>query len=1409
MKRPINIFQTIRLIQEFSADGNNKTNQEQRSYLAALKSQLLKLEADIQESVVAYTRKQQAKAVEASDEAAESLAERFKATKDELVDALLRVKKFEVAESANGETKYSGLLKSIEFQLNGFIKLLEQHMADPVRIKSSIERHRRLHQLAKSVGAVTIETNQSFDPLAGGTIDGDTVKGTSGICGGLVIEWGKQCVRQGTPAYPIIGLNRVLRKQSSQGERRRKYMIPTESGAISTATINYSHAFAALNDNYPYYIIIENVESAHALGFRVRADKTIEFFDPNFGYFFFETLPAFTFWFESFMLSYKLSGFPSDKITFYQFKSASAVQERIFPERIEYDKGIMRVSHRARKEILSNAAMNDTAAILEKLSSDLDPMTTQPHIEQLKRVVQSHYDYYAQLKKVGWVQEVFNELLFVLNLFLERDETEGVDASGPLDIPIAKVRSNEQAMAFLGALKAKVSDEQLTQKFDFNGDAHNEFIREKNKIQRLVSALRAKFNSVCTQIDEIKKEESGTIQRHVELNALKRQRDFLQMTIAAIRKANVMNKLSAVQSGLIGTEYTILDAKKEIIAVLPNFYEQTEGQSTEAIIHGFVDDIVNKHIRPIEDTEYRQLESLRYLLSQSYRRLGERSVTRYRAGTLDYFREEQHHIFQQSIIEMVMTEVNAFMQVIERAEGRPEISESPFVHFPALTRAWLMSLQPIDGNLQSSEVVALERMLVKVPPRKYYPDAAEYQVLNSLYVLLNAKTAGSLTQIINDQCQIAMGQQAKLTAQYQKLKVILFLEMDRVREKIRMSVDYMESTYYSPRDIHADIRMILGGAVTSEQALADDAASLIDNKFKEIGYYKFVMELLMESVSSRIPVAESASHMASLQAEKQSPYYTEEQVAALRPLLADFEFMSKRFETNQIELSDLQAYLAKKDFAFNEFFQLSPSEQTISISQALDEYLDRKIGPAIVPTKSEAEIAAEGAAEKAAAEKAAAEEAAAEKAAAQKAQAERVAAQLAAAEQAISDKIGAQERQVQSIIGFLTTEARLSEALIDSTQDLGEIFDPSYVDLCDRERDYFSTVCYQQFIESKLASLTKPEADLASKLVIIDSLPGYIQSCAEGEGADGGKARDAAREQLTSDLFSKATDLVSQQRRVKVGIIIHKLNAILQEQNNLYLDKPRVTNDISRMLAALKYFTNDSAQTAEQSALFLRKEYSKDIAHELNLCLGIRLFHDDGSQVDDDELTERLTDYIHFLAVRSVSLDGFSLPAEVSVSPSAHASAFFSGAAAASPKEQILASLSREDRVRLLELNYYRQQLNHLSHDLRLLAEMKSVFGEQASENKISPSLLCSKAVFYQKTTQKLTEIIRVLDKNVNDRLQRFIGVLDRANLLLVLDESESHDGDIDLVTLSGTQSKMTEDSYFSASGQSPSLLLC
>lgn len=187
-----------------------------------------------------------------------------------------------------------------------------------------------LSSLCKSLGGIFIAIGQRSLPTAGAESDWDgNIEPSTGICAGMVIDWSKQVVENGTPHYPITSNIDVQICQEAQQKIITAHYIA--KGTSPTTTIDTANKLKLLERNYPYFISItnENKTEGHAIGIR-KQSNFIEIFDPNYGYFFFSSIESASCWLNAVLRNYQSCGFPCDTIEFFRHKSTAA-SESSFP----------------------------------------------------------------------------------------------------------------------------------------------------------------------------------------------------------------------------------------------------------------------------------------------------------------------------------------------------------------------------------------------------------------------------------------------------------------------------------------------------------------------------------------------------------------------------------------------------------------------------------------------------------------------------------------------------------------------------------------------------------------------------------------------------------------------------------------------------------------------------------------------------------------------------------------------------------------------------------------------------------------------------------------------------------------------------------------------------------------------
>lgn len=199
-----------------------------------------------------------------------------------------------------------------------------------------------VYRLCTILGGVYIRVKQSFDPFMGGTIDdAGTFTPSEGICSGLVTQWAQECIEHGTPQYPNLGIDAVIQQQDDQGNILRDKAAPvSEAYAVDVESVITILSSIAPTDYQPHYIAIIEEDSGHALGIRRRADGTVEFYDPNYGYFFFNNDQAMGQWLDLFLNTYYKNSFCNKELVLMRFKDPAKVLDNYYPSTFTYERAM-------------------------------------------------------------------------------------------------------------------------------------------------------------------------------------------------------------------------------------------------------------------------------------------------------------------------------------------------------------------------------------------------------------------------------------------------------------------------------------------------------------------------------------------------------------------------------------------------------------------------------------------------------------------------------------------------------------------------------------------------------------------------------------------------------------------------------------------------------------------------------------------------------------------------------------------------------------------------------------------------------------------------------------------------------------------------------------------------------------
>lgn len=198
------------------------------------------------------------------------------------------------------------------------LEVITRFVPDDETIQKNLEMN-ALYRLAETIGGTYIQLSQGMLPLTGAERDfsgSSSVKASGGICAGMVIVWGRQCVENGTPSYPVTSTLEALEAQENQKDIEiEEYKNVDNAQVVQTSEMNFCSLIAdGLEPQIPYYVYIRNDTGAHAIGFR-KHENCIEIFDPNLGYFFFPNANVAGMWFSALIATYQVTDFCSDTIS--------------------------------------------------------------------------------------------------------------------------------------------------------------------------------------------------------------------------------------------------------------------------------------------------------------------------------------------------------------------------------------------------------------------------------------------------------------------------------------------------------------------------------------------------------------------------------------------------------------------------------------------------------------------------------------------------------------------------------------------------------------------------------------------------------------------------------------------------------------------------------------------------------------------------------------------------------------------------------------------------------------------------------------------------------------------------------------------------------------------------------------
>lgn len=169
-----------------------------------------------------------------------------------------------------------------------------------------------IQKIAKKFGASYYPLTQSLDPLVGGEKSKDNIIRNKGICGGLVMVWGDEIIKRGKylrlPVGDSITTHKQLTQLSQFEQWHKKAAKEKDKSAVSNFIYKDKISLQGVLANILNYIDSESVylmqtriyndpNDSHILGIRQLPNGNIEFYDPNYGIFVFQSIINFECWF--------------------------------------------------------------------------------------------------------------------------------------------------------------------------------------------------------------------------------------------------------------------------------------------------------------------------------------------------------------------------------------------------------------------------------------------------------------------------------------------------------------------------------------------------------------------------------------------------------------------------------------------------------------------------------------------------------------------------------------------------------------------------------------------------------------------------------------------------------------------------------------------------------------------------------------------------------------------------------------------------------------------------------------------------------------------------------------------------------------------------------------------------------
>lgn len=495
------------------------------------------------------------------------------------------------------------LFNGLETQLEDYKLMTEKRALTDFGIyaKAHYNAFQQPFSLCSALGGVYVSVDQGIDPYLGHIEENSELKDCPGICAGLVYEWIGNCVKEGENKIPLIGVNSVQKKHLNQFEldaqsaTRIIYDIKNFEGFFDTLLESM--------DTRPVNIGITHSDptaSGHAWGLRKRPDGSIEFFDPNSGYFFLPNQKVFSFWFKEYVHYHqmrKLLGFGVNRIIFNFTEKDVVPLEQYFPSRNEYTQSIIQMTPKQR-------AIKITAT-LQKSIRNVNSMVGDAAYQEdeLIKIINSTFkNYHDFINHEECLLEVVNTIDILMNGSADESKVKGLEK-----------------LIDIGQKNADLKNILITQKKNYEEKikkVQTDHAKLDDELATLVSQYKTMKKDITDAISElseaIKTESDDDIKAKIEIKI-----NYLTNKSYRIEKIDLVKKALSSLDQSLDFQYTVAQAKKELATLENNTHTAENVIESLLLLLDHSASFIKKQIKDVTQPfdAYIQEQNLKRILS--------------------------------------------------------------------------------------------------------------------------------------------------------------------------------------------------------------------------------------------------------------------------------------------------------------------------------------------------------------------------------------------------------------------------------------------------------------------------------------------------------------------------------------------------------------------------------------------------------------------------------------------------------------------------------------------------------------------------------------------------------------------------------------------------------------------------